>query len=170
MATWQRTHTCGDLRDTHVGQNVVLNGWVNSFRAYPDQIFVDLRDRYGITQVVIEIERPELFTPAQEVRTEWVLSVRGTVRERLPGKHNPKLLTGDIELVAEDVQVLKLQPGDRFLLATDGLTGVVSDERLAEVLRSCEDPQRAAQTLVDDALANLSKDNITCVVIHANAA
>jgi serine/threonine protein phosphatase PrpC len=70
----------------------------------------------------------------------------------------------------EEVRVMDLHPGDRFLLATDGLTGVVSDDRLAEVLRNCDDPQRAAQKLVDEALVNLSKDNITCVVIHANAA
>jgi PPM family protein phosphatase len=70
----------------------------------------------------------------------------------------------------EDVRVMDLRPGDRFLLATDGLTGVVSDHRLAEVLRTSDDPQRAAQKLVDEALENLSKDNITCVVIHANAA
>jgi len=54
MATWQRTHNCGELRDTNVGQTVVLNGWVNTYRAYNDQVFVDLRDRYGITQVVFE--------------------------------------------------------------------------------------------------------------------
>ena len=114
MATWQRTHTCGDLRSTHLGQTIVLNGWVNSFRAYPDQIFVDLRDRYGITQVVVEIERPDLFAAAQQVRNEWVLSVRGTVRERLPGKHNPKLATGDIEVVAAEVQILNRCPTPPF--------------------------------------------------------
>ena len=47
MAEWQRTHTCGELRDTHIGQTVVINGWVNTFRSYNDQVFVDLRDRYG---------------------------------------------------------------------------------------------------------------------------
>jgi aspartyl-tRNA synthetase len=114
MATWQRTHTCGDLRMTHLGQTVVLNGWVNSFRAYPDQIFLDLRDRYGITQVVVETERPEQFKLAQDIRSEWVLSVRGTVRERLPGKHNPKLATGDVEVVAETVQVLNRCPTPPF--------------------------------------------------------
>jgi aspartyl-tRNA synthetase len=114
MASWQRTHTCGDLRPGHVGQTVVLNGWVNTYRAYPEQIFIDLRDRYGITQVVVEIERPELFAAAQEYRSEWVLSVRGTVRERLPGKHNPKLATGDVELVAGEVRVLNRCPTPPF--------------------------------------------------------
>src|SRR5437879_5613995 len=114
MAPWQRTHTCGELRDTHVGQTVVLNGWVNTYRAFPDQIFLDLRDRYGITQVVVETERPELFALAEPIRSEWVLSVRGQVRERLPGKHNPKLATGDIEVVAEAIQVLNRCPTPPF--------------------------------------------------------
>jgi len=132
MANWQRTHTCGDLRDTHIGQTVVLNGWVNSFRAYADQIFVDLRDRYGITQVVIEADRPELFAPGQEIRDEWVLSVRGKVRERLPNKHNPKLKTGDVEVLAESVQVLNRCPTPPFTvmsLPQEGQT--LSDSELA---------------------------------------
>src|SRR5207248_372830 len=80
MAEWQRTHTCGELREGNVGQAVVLNGWVNTYRAYNDQVFVDLRDRHGITQVVFEAEADkDLFAAAQEVRSEWVLSVRGKV-------------------------------------------------------------------------------------------
>jgi len=66
----------------------------------------------------------------------------------------------------EDVRVLEVQPGDRFLLASDGLTGVVSDSELTRVLQTCDDPQRAARVLVDQALANDSKDNITSLVIH----
>ena len=89
MASWQRTHTCGELRETHIGQTVTLNGWVNTYRAYNDQIFIDLRDRYGITQVVVEADRPEIFKIASEARSEWVLSLQGKVRERLPAtKHN----------------------------------------------------------------------------------
>ena len=95
MALLKRTHTCGDLRAEHVGQTVVLNGWVNTYRAFPQQIFIDLRDRYGITQTVFEVENgEELFAAAQELRSEFVLAIRGKVRERLPGKHNHKLATG----------------------------------------------------------------------------
>jgi aspartyl-tRNA synthetase len=114
MAHMRRTHTCGELRETHVGQTVILNGWVNSYRAYPDQIFLDLRDRYGLTQVVFESDRPDVFAPGQEIRSEWVLSVRGTVRERLPGKHNPKLATGDVEVLVEELQVLNRCPNPPF--------------------------------------------------------
>src|SRR5262245_2643503 len=102
MASWQRTHTCGELRESHVGQAVTLNGWVNTYRSYNDQIFLDLRDRYGLTQVVIEADHPVLFAAGQEFRNEWVLSVRGKVRERVEGKNNTKLKTGDAEVVAEE--------------------------------------------------------------------
>ncbi len=131
MAEWQRTHTCGELRPTHVGQTVVLNGWVNSYRAYPDQVFVDLRDRYGLTQVVLESDHPELFTVAQEVRDEWVLSVRGLVRERLPGKHNAKLATGDIEVVAQSMHVLNRCPTPKFTVMSVPLESGLGDPELA---------------------------------------
>src|SRR4051812_13048361 len=107
MASWQRTHTCGELREEHVGQTVVLNGWVNTYRAYNDQVFVDLRDRYGLTQVVFEADRDrQLFEAAAQVRHEWVLSVRGQVTPRLEGARNPRLATGAVEVKAEVLQVL----------------------------------------------------------------
>jgi aspartyl-tRNA synthetase len=115
MASWQRTHTCGELRESNIGQTVTLNGWVNTYRAHPQQIFVDLRDRYGITQVVFEADRSqELFNAAQELRSEFVISVKGQVTERLPGKHNPKLATGDIEVKAESLQILNRCPTPPF--------------------------------------------------------
>src|ERR1700731_4082199 len=115
MASWQRTHTCGDLRGADAGKTVALNGWVNTYRSYNDQVFVDLRDRYGVTQVVFEVEgNKDVFAAAQEVRNEWVLSVRGKVTERLPGKHNPKLTTGDIEVKVESLQVLNRCPTPPF--------------------------------------------------------
>jgi aspartyl-tRNA synthetase len=109
----RRTHTCGELREAHIGQTVILNGWVNSFRAYPDQVFVDLRDRYGLTQVVFESENKALFAAGQEVRSEWVLAVRGKVRPRLVGgvvKTNTKLATGAVEVLAEELKVLNRCP------------------------------------------------------------
>src|SRR5437868_3988201 len=113
MASWQRTHTCGELREAHIGQTVILNGWVNTYRSYNDQIFVDLRDRYGITQVVFEAS-DKVFEPAGEVRGEFVLSVQGVVRERLPGKHNPKLATGDVEVKAHELAILNRCPTPPF--------------------------------------------------------
>jgi aspartyl-tRNA synthetase len=114
MVPLRRTHTCGELREAHVGETVVLNGWVNSTRAYNDQVFIDLRDRYGITQVVVEPEKLDAFAAAQEARPEWVLALRGKVRPRLPDKHNPKLGTGDIEVLVEEFQVLSRCPTPPF--------------------------------------------------------
>lgn len=114
MARSRRTHTCGELRATHVGQEVILNGWVNTCRGYGQQIFVDLRDRYGVTQVVFEADRPEIFALAGEIGREWVLAVRGTVRPRLPGKENPKLATGAVELLGLDLTILNRCPTPPF--------------------------------------------------------
>jgi aspartyl-tRNA synthetase len=111
MAHWQRTHTCGELRESHVGQTVTVNGWVNTKRKYNDQIFVDLRDRYGITQVVVEADAAsELFATADSLSREWVVAVRGKVRPRLPGKTNPKLATGAVEVEAAELVVLNRCP------------------------------------------------------------
>ena len=130
MAGWRRTHTCGELRAEHVGQTVVLNGWVNTYRGYNDQVFIDLRDRYGIVQVVFEADRPELFASAGELRGEYVLAVRGVVRERLPGKHNPKLATGDVEVQAHELTVLNRCPTPPF-----GVTEFPGEELANEDLR-----------------------------------
>ena len=133
MVHMRRTHTCGELRAEHLGQTVVLNGWVNTYRAYNQQVFIDLRDRYGITQIVFEADpltQPsppaaggegrvrggdkELFAAAHELRSEYVLAVRGQVARRLPGKDNPKLATGGIEVKAEEMQVLNRCPTPPF--------------------------------------------------------
>src|SRR5262249_42791264 len=109
----RRTHTCGELREAHIGQTVILNGWVNTYRAYPDQVFVDLRDRYGLTQVVFESDTKEMFTAAQQVRGEWGLAVRGKVRLReVDGKPktNTKLATGAVEVLAEELKILNRCP------------------------------------------------------------
>lgn len=109
-APWQRTHTCGELREEHVGQTVVLNGWVLITRNYGRQVFVDLRDRYGLTQIVFEADDPELFKAANQVGREWVLSVRGQVRRRLPGAERDDIPTGHIEVLGQALTVLNPCP------------------------------------------------------------
>src|SRR3954451_17890440 len=101
MAEWQRTHTCGELREQHLGQAVTLNGWVLTTRNFPNQVFVDLRDRYGLTQVVFEDDDAELFRAANQLGREHVLSVTGAVRPRLPGKARGDIATGAVEVVAK---------------------------------------------------------------------
>ena len=114
MAEWQRTHTCEQLREEHIGQTVTLNGWVLITRNYPNQIFVDLRDRYGLTQVVFEADAAELFQQAGELNREWVVSVTGVVRKRLPGAARPDIPTGEVELVAKALLVLNPCPPLKF--------------------------------------------------------
>ena len=99
---WQRTHNCGAIRHDNVGQTVTLNGWVNSWRDHGGLTFVDVRDRYGVTQVVFDpADGAELQETARSLRNEFVVSVTGKVSPRLEGKRNPKLPTGDIEVRAK---------------------------------------------------------------------
>jgi aspartyl-tRNA synthetase len=114
MPILRRTHTCGELREGHLGQTVALNGWVNTIRAYPQQVFIDLRDRYGVTQVVVESDDKGLFAAAQDLGREFCLAVRGTVRARLPGKTNPAMATGAVEVRATEVLVLNRCPTPPF--------------------------------------------------------
>lgn len=107
FAVHYRTHTCGELHTADVGQQVTLAGWVNRRRDHGKLIFLDLRDRYGITQIVCDPERsPESHRVASEVRSEYVLRVSGTVVKRLPGTENPNLSTGAIEVSAEQIEIL----------------------------------------------------------------
>ena len=107
LKEWKRTHNCGTLRQRHVGQDVILMGWVNRRRDLGNLIFIDLRDREGITQVVFD---PQVNAAAHErahvLRNEWVLAVKGTVVPRLEGQENRDLPTGEIEIKAEEVKIL----------------------------------------------------------------
>jgi aspartyl-tRNA synthetase len=106
MAEWQRTHTCGELRVEHVGQTVTLNGWVHITRNFPDQVFVDVRDRYGLTQVVFDKDDAETFKTANALGRECVLSVTGVVRNRLPNAERADIATGKVEIKATALRVL----------------------------------------------------------------
>jgi len=110
LATALRTASCGELTAANVGQRVVLTGWVARRRDYGKLIFIDLRDRYGLTQVVFDPERSAeaaaAHAVASEARLEYVLRVEGTVQRRLPGKENPQLATGEIEVEAQSAAVL----------------------------------------------------------------
>ena len=102
-----RTHTCGELQAGNIGQQVTLAGWVNRRRDHGGLVFLDLRDRYGITQVICDPERsPEAHGVASELRSEFVAQVTGTVVPRLPGTENPNLSTGAIEVAADRIVIL----------------------------------------------------------------
>jgi len=100
----KRTHNCGQLRKTDVSKKVVLNGWVNSRRDHGGIIFIDLRDRYGLTQVVFDSDK--IIEEAKQLKPEYVISVEGAVRNRPEGTVNPNLPTGEIEVSVSGFKVL----------------------------------------------------------------
>ncbi len=102
-----RTHTCGELNKEHIGQTVSLCGWVAKIRDHGGGKFIDLRDRYGITQIVIDSTSPAAaMESVQPVRPEWVIKVVGEVKTRPAGQDNPKIVTGEIELHVTQLEVL----------------------------------------------------------------
>ena len=102
-----RTHTAGELRAADTGKSVTLAGWVDRRRDHGEVTFIDLRDRYGKTQIVANAkEQSRSHAALKDVRSEWVLQVRGTVRPRPEGTRNARLATGDIEVAADEIVVL----------------------------------------------------------------
>jgi aspartyl-tRNA synthetase len=101
--SWKRTHTCGELRRDHAGSAVTLNGWVDTRRDHGGVVFIDVRDRYGLTQVVCDAEKTPVVS---DLRPEFVVSVHGHVRLRPSDAINPARTTGEIEVVAEHVEIL----------------------------------------------------------------
>jgi len=100
-----RSHTCGQLRPDHAGQEIRISGWVHRVRDHGGVLFIDLRDHYGMTQVVADPDSPA-FKTAEKLRSEWVIRVDGKVRPRPPGTENHDLPTGLIEVFATEIEVL----------------------------------------------------------------
>ncbi len=100
-----RSHTCGALRESHIGETVRLAGWCHRIRDHGGVLFIDLRDHYGITQVVADPDSPA-FKTAEKLRSEWVVRVDGKLRKRPAGTENPELPTGAVELFATEIEVL----------------------------------------------------------------
>jgi aspartyl-tRNA synthetase len=100
-----RSHTCAALNTAHVGETIRLSGWVHRVRDHGGVLFIDLRDHYGLTQVVADPDSPA-FKAAEAVRSEWVIRVDGRVRQRPEGTTNPELPTGDIEVYATEIETL----------------------------------------------------------------
>ena len=116
-----RSHTCGELRADHSGQQVVLAGWVHRRRDHGPLIFIDLRDRHGLTQVVFDAAaEAAAHAVAADARAEYVLQVTGTVRGRPSDAQNPELATGAIEVVAHRVEVLNAARTTPLYIAKEG--------------------------------------------------
>lgn len=115
-----KTHTCGELRSEHDGQKVTLAGWVNRRRDHGDLIFIDLRDRFGLVQVVADPKKSaDAHNVLQPVRNEWVLQVEGIVRKRPKDMENPELETGKIEVEISSVTVLNPSKTPPFSINKD---------------------------------------------------
>ncbi|MFV9506265.1 MAG: aspartate--tRNA ligase [Oscillochloridaceae bacterium umkhey_bin13] len=115
-----RSHTCGELRAAHVDQEVTLAGWVHRRRDHGELIFIDLRDRYGITQVVFDSITAAAHKVAEEARSEYVLQVRGRVRPRPAEAVNPQLATGEVEVEALSAEVLNPARTTPIYIAQEG--------------------------------------------------
>ena len=101
-----RSHYCGQVNESHIDQTLEVSGWVHRRRDHGGVIFIDLRDREGLLQVVFHPDAPEIFALAERVRGEYVLNVKGRVRRRPEGTANPKMPTGQVELLAEELTIL----------------------------------------------------------------
>ncbi|MBD89000.1 MAG: aspartate--tRNA ligase [Deltaproteobacteria bacterium] len=123
LQTWKRTQNCGELRREHVGQTVVLMGWVQNNRDHGGCIFIDLRDRYGITQVRFDpAVNAEVHERADRLRSEWVIGVRGTVVDR-GSNENANLATGAIELEVTDLEIFNRSETPPFQISEQCDTG-----------------------------------------------
>ncbi|MBW1729621.1 MAG: aspartate--tRNA ligase [Deltaproteobacteria bacterium] len=138
LADWARTHGCGILRAEHVGQEAILIGWVNTRRDLGNLIFIDLRDRTGLTQVVFDPQiAPDCHKKAHILRSEWVIAVRGEVHRRLQGQENPNMATGAVELKAKELKILNKTEPPPFQVdgAVDGSENLRLKYRYLELRR-----------------------------------
>lgn len=120
LGDWKRTHNCGELRIENVGEEVCLMGWVGKRRDHGGVIFVDLRDRYGITQVVFRPDlEAETHAIAEKIRNEFVLAIKGRVEPRPEGMTNPKLPTGAIDIECSDLRLLNEADTPPFAIEPD---------------------------------------------------
>jgi aspartyl-tRNA synthetase len=120
-----RTHYCGHLNREHIGQTVTLCGWAHRRRDHGGVIFIDLRDREGLAQIVIDPDTKEAFAVAETVRSEFVLKVVCKVRARPEGTTNPNLPTGEVEMLATEIEVLNASLTPPFMLDDENLTETV---------------------------------------------
>lgn len=133
METMKRTHTCGALRKADDKRTVVLNGWIHRKREHGGISFINLRDRYGVTQVVIDSDSPQTLADlANDLKMEYCIAVEGVVRARPDNMINPDMITGEIEVVAKDIQILSKSDTLPFMIdeqQKDG-TPVIPNEDL----------------------------------------
>ncbi len=160
LGSLRRTLSCGELRSSHIGQEAVLCGWVQRRRDHGGVIFVDLRDRTGLAQVVFKPDTaPEAHERAEAVRLEWVLAVRGTIRSRGPESINPRLPTGEVEIEVSEVRILNQANTPPFAIED----GVEVDEsvRLRHRIHDLRRPEMQHRMEVRHRLFQVSRAALT---------
>src|SRR5262245_18540627 len=130
-----RTHYCGELTAALVEGTVTLCGWAHRRRDHGGVIFIDLRDREGLAQVVCDPDRKEAFAAAERVRSEYVLRITGKVCRRPQGTVNPELPTGEVEVLAHEVEILNASATPPFQLDEENLSETVRLENRVLDLR-----------------------------------
>ena len=145
MGTLRRSHGCGDVTSAQVGDEVIVAGWVQRRRDHGGVIFVDLRDGQGLIQVVF---RPETSTEcherAGEIRSEYVIMVRGTVDKRSAETINPNLASGEIEVVAQEI-----------LVATSGVRALIRDGKVPQITNMMQTGGKNGMQTLEEALNGL---------------
>ncbi|HUN69137.1 MAG TPA: amino acid--tRNA ligase-related protein, partial [Burkholderiales bacterium] len=153
-----RTHYCGELSAALVGKTVTLAGWAHRRRDHGGVIFIDLRDREGLAQVVCDPDREAAFDNANRVRSEFVLRITGLVRARPAGTVNPNLRSGEVEVLAHEVEILNPAATPPFQLDDENLSETVRlehrildlrREQMQKNLRLRHAAARAARSFLD---------------------
>jgi len=160
LGDWKRTSYCGELRGGQVGQEVVLMGWVAKRRDHGGLIFVDLRDRDGIAQIVFDPERsPAAHAKAESARNEFVLAIKGTVAARPEGTLNPKMKTGEVEVLVTECKLLNPSKALPFML--DGFVDVNENIRLKYRYLDLRTPTLQSNMILRSRVAQLTRSYLT---------
>ncbi|HEX8740072.1 MAG TPA: OB-fold nucleic acid binding domain-containing protein, partial [Casimicrobiaceae bacterium] len=121
----KRTDYCGRIDRSFLGHNVTVAGWVHRRRDHGGVIFVDLRDREGLLQIVFDPDRAESFAVGEKLRHEYCIAIDGRVRERPQGTANPNLVSGEVEVLAHSIEILNASATPPFSLDDDNLSETV---------------------------------------------
>jgi aspartyl-tRNA synthetase len=153
----KRTHTCGQLRISDAGKKVILAGWAHSYRDHGNLVFIDLRDKFGLTQLVFNpVTHPHVHKLAKTVRCEWVIAAKGLIRPRSEGMENPKLPTGQIELAVEQLEILNISKTPPFEI--DSADKTSEELRLVSRYLDLRRPQMQEKLRVRHRAAKIVRD------------
>jgi len=153
----KRTHNCGVLRIEDIGKKVVLAGWVHSYRDHGNLVFIDLRDRQGLTQLVFNPEQePEMHKIARTLRCEWVIAAKGIVETRSEGMENPKLPTGQIEVSVKQIEILNVAKTPPF--EVDNAEKTSEELRLANRYIDLRRPEIMEKLRIRHRVTKLTRD------------